>query len=223
MTTELVILVPALQRPGHVAPFLESVIETTPVPFRVVFICDPSDFSEQRAAHAAGVDTMLYSPPPGAGAYPSKINAGIRASSEPLIFLGADDLRFRPGWWEAARVELAAGASVVGVNDLIERAARPRHSTHFLITRAYAELPTIDGSRGPMHEGYEHWFVDDEFVGVAETRGAYAYASSSHVEHLHPMVGKAPDDPVYLRGRRNSRRDRRRFRGRQALWTQPEE
>lgn len=220
MTPDLVILVPALQRPGHVEPLLESVIETTPVPFRVVFICDPTDFAEQRAAHAAGVDTMLYAPPPGAGAYPSKINAGIRASSEPLVFLGADDLRFRPGWWEAARRELLAGADVVGVNDLIERPHRPGHATHFLMTRAYAELDTIDGSRGPMHEGYEHWFVDDELIAVATSRDRYAYAPDAIVEHLHPMVGKAPDDPTYVRGRRNSRRDRRRFRVRQSLWTE---
>jgi hypothetical protein len=103
------------------------------------------------------------------------------------------------------------------VNDLIRR--RRDHTTHFLVTREYAKLPTIDGQPGPMHEGYSHWHVDDEFIATAKHRGVYAYARDSHVEHLHPMNDKAPDDDTYRRGRAMARKDRKRFRVREALWT----
>ena len=32
------------------------------------------------------------------GDYAAKINEGYRRSTEPLIFLGAIDIRFTPGW-----------------------------------------------------------------------------------------------------------------------------
>jgi hypothetical protein len=38
------------------------------------------------------------------------------------------------------------------------------------------------------------------------TRGVYAHAFDSIVEHLHPMVGKAEDDDTYRLGRQHTRR-----------------
>lgn len=208
------ILVPVLARPQNVAPLLTSIRNSTPEPFRVLFICDPGDIAEQDAiAHAGG---EMISP---GGNYASKIRAGVEATTENLVFLGADDLRFRAGWLEVASSMLVGRIQVAGVNDVIRRPHRPQHATHFLMTRAYAELPMLDGKPGPLSTEYIHSFTDDDLIATATKRGVYGYAQHAHVEHLHWMNGKAPDDAIYQLGRAQFRRDRKTFATRSALWT----
>lgn len=208
------ILVPVLGRPHRVEPTLAAFTETVPSA-RVLFLADPDDLLEQRAIHAAEADHALIR-----GGYAKKIAAGVRLTTEPLVFLAADDLAPQPGWYEAARARLAGGVEVVGVNDLIpRRPGREGHATHFLMTREYAERPCIDGSPGPLHEGYDHSFVDDELIATATRRGVYAYAEDAHVRHEHPMTGTAPDDDTYRKGRKRFRADRVLFHRRSALWT----
>lgn len=206
----LAILVPVLNRPHRVRPLLEAIRESTRVPHRVLFICDPGDTAEQDAIAAEG--GWMLSP---GGTYSQKINAGVRATDEPWVLFGADDAEPRPGWFEAAT---ATGAQVVGLNDLIERPHRPEHATHFLVSREAAELPCIDGTTGPLYEGYAAWRCDDELIATATKRGMYAYAPDAIIEHLHPMAAKAPDDPTYEKGRSTARLDGKQFRRRERLW-----
>ena len=86
------------------------------------------------------------------------------------------------------------------------------------MTREYAELSTIDGGPGPFHQGYHHWFCDDELIATAGKRGVYAYASDAVVEHLHAKAGKAPDDDTYRKGEEKWELDRSIFNGRAHLW-----
>lgn len=210
----LVVLVPVLGRPHRVQPFLESLTAATPERHRVLFIADPHDGETIAAVQAAGAGLLIHG-----GTYAQKINAGIRCTSEPLLFLGADDLHFHPGWLAAAEAHLSATVGVVGVNDLGTRRVREgRHATHFLVTRTYAERGSIDDRGNLMHEGYGHQFVDDELVETARARGAIAFATDSIVEHLHPGRGKAPDDATYAKGRETAREDRALFHARQPLW-----
>lgn len=210
----MVVLVPVLGRPHRVTPVLESIAATAPGA-RVLFIPDPDDEPELAALEAAGAETLEL-----AGGYAAKINAGVEATSEPLIFLGADDLDWQDGWLEAAMQPLGGPHHVVGVNDLIpRRPARRRHATHFLITRAYAQRPCADGTPGPMSTVYHHSFVDDELIATAKHRKAYVYAPEARVRHLHPMAHTAPDDETYQRGRERFRLDRTLFYQRQHLWT----
>lgn len=211
----LAVLVPVLGRPWRVRALLDS-IEATTDEAHVVFICDHGDTDEIRAINQDGrADIPLCV----TGNYAEKITAGVGYTDEPLVFLAADDLTFRPGWFEAALAHMRDGVEVVGVNDLIpRRAGRERHATHFLMTRAYAERPCIDGSEGPLFTRYMHNFCDDELIGTATHRGVYAYAEESHVAHEHPMSGTAPDDETYRRGRMGFRQDRRRFNHREHLW-----
>lgn len=209
----LVILVPVLGRPQNVAPLLEAIRESTPEPYSVLFIVDPDDHAERRAITAANACMIV----PG-GTYAEKINEGVRTTTEPLVLLAADDIRPRSGWLSAAIEARRLGAQVVGLNDLIPRPHRPGHATHFLMTREYAELPCLDGSRGPLYEGYAHWRTDDELIATATKRGVYAYAEDARILHLHPMVGTAPDDETYRKGRATARLDGKRFARRQHLW-----
>lgn len=210
----IAILIPVLRRPANVARLLDSIRRSTPEQHRVLFVCDPGDIAEQDAIAKEG--GWMISP---GGGYAAKIRAGIAATDEPLLFIGADDLRFHPGWLQAARGRMVDGVQAVGVNDRIRRRHRPLHATHFLMTREYAELPTIDGEPGPLCELYNHSFVDDELIATATHRGMYAYAPEAVVEHRHWMNLTAPDDDIYRLGRQHFQRDRAIFRARQHLWT----
>jgi hypothetical protein len=213
--TDLVILVPVLGRPQNVAPLMDSIEESTPGA-RTLFLCDTDDDAELEAIEADGRGRWDVC----GGSYAAKINRGIVLTSEPLIFIGADDLRFQPGWLEAARGQIvAADAQVVGVNDLIERPHRPQHATHFLVTRDYATRGQMDGEKGLLCERYTHSCVDDELIATATKRGVYAYAADSHVEHLHPIAKTAPMDDTYRRSLATVTPDRRIFRKRSPLWT----
>lgn len=212
MSADLAILVPVLARPQNVAPLMESIRATTPDAW-TVFVCDPDDLYEQRAVLEAGAEFFVI-----AGSWARKINEALKGTQEPLVFTGADDLVFHPGWLEAATAKLAQGFEVIGLNDLIPRPNRPDHATHFLLTREAAELPTIDGEPGPMALAYSHERIDDELIATAKHRGIYAYAEDAIVEHLHPDVSKGEWDATYQRGRARRRDDARIFRRRSALW-----
>ena len=209
------ILLPVLGRPHRVQPVVDSIRAATAVPHEILFVCDPGDRATQDQVALAGC--RMISP---GGGYARKINEAVRATTAPLLFLGADDLTFHDGWFEAASQRLNGAVHVVGVNDLCsKRVQRGQHATHFLMTREYAELPTIDGGRGPLSEQYSHSFVDDELVATARARGTIAFARDSIVEHQHPMNGTAPDDDTYRRGRARFAQDRVLFRRRRSLWT----
>lgn len=210
----LAILVPVLGRPQNVEPFLRAVEASTPAPWRILWITDPDDAPEHAAIESVGGEMLVHG-----GNYAQKINAGVKATDEPLVFLAADDLRPQPGWLGQAILPIIdTPVQVVGINDLIPRQHRPRHTTHFVMTREYATLPCLDGTRGPLYEGYGAWRCDDELIATATKRGVYAYAEGAHVLHLHPDVGLAPDDETYRKGRAHARMDTKRFVRRQHLW-----
>jgi len=211
----LVILVPMLGRPQHVAPLLESIRSTCDA--RVLFLLTPGD--DEVAETVAG-EEHLFVEWQDTGDYARKINTGIKASAEEHIFTGASDLKFHPGWYEAACAHLAPGIGVVGTNDLGNgRTATGRGSTHMLVTRAYVEqFGTIDEPGKFFHEGYPHEFVDDEAVDTARARGAYAHATDAIVEHLHPMWGKGEWDVTYAGMSERYRAGMPIFSYRRRLW-----
>lgn len=212
--SELAILVPVLRRPHRVEPLLKAFRATTP-PARLLFICDPDDADEIAAIEREGAEFITL-----AGNYAEKIRAGVEATTESLLFLGADDLQPEPGWLKRAKAHLTEKTQVVGVNDMCsERVKAGNHATHFLLTREYALRPLPDGRPGPLCDLYDHSYVDDELVGTARRRGAIAFATDSIVRHLHPDNGTAEWDETYAKGRAMIRQDRRLFRERRSLWT----
>lgn len=212
------IIVPVLRRPHRAAPLVASIVRHTPAPFTVLFVCTANDHAEQDAVTATGCE-WVNAGPWQPGDYMRKVNLGITLTTEPLVFLAADDLRFRNRWLEHAAAELTDEHHVVGTNDLgNRRVVRGEHSTHSLLTRAYAERGTIDEPAKVLHEGYHHNFCDDEFVATARHRGAFTVAKRSVVEHLHPHWRKADDDDTYRLGQRYFARDRRLFESRRHLW-----
>jgi hypothetical protein len=211
----LVVLIPVLRRPHRVQHVLSSLHANTPEPCRALFIASPGDEEEHAAIRRCGADMIIVD-----GNYAAKINEGVRQTTEPLLFLGADDLQFHPRWLEHAKRRIKGGVMVVGTNDLCNRRVmRGEHSTHSLLTRAYTHHGTIDDPTRLLHEGYLHEYVDDEFVGTAQHRRAFASAHDSIVEHLHPQVQKAPVDELYAAQHARMRRSVGLYRQRRRLWT----
>lgn len=229
---ELTILVPVLDRPHRIRPLLESIEETTPGA-HVVFIDDAGDEIEAETLKKTLED---YKPGPffgvgrfgslrvtamiTSGNYAAKINSAVRYTTEPLLLFAADDLKFHPGWFEAAKAKLTEGIGVVATEDLCNgRVAQGLLATHPLVTRDYCARGTVDDPGKVLHEGYRHEYVDREFSETAIFRGAFAYAPDAIVEHLHPMVGKAPMDRLYHGQLRRMRQGRRVYGRRRHMWT----
>ncbi len=204
------------------APLLNSIEEATPGAL-ALFLAEAHDRPEHEALERElGREALRVRVDTGGGNYAMKINRGVSLCDEALLFLAADDLAFRPGWLEVAKSKLTDGVGVVGTNDLCNpRVITGEHSTHSLVTREYAAQGTIDEPDKLLHEGYLHEFVDDEFVETAKFRGAYAHADDAIVEHLHPMVGKAPTDALYAAQRRRMRKGRPIYAKRRQLWMSP--
>jgi hypothetical protein len=135
------------------------------------------------------------------GSFAEKVNRGFEVSDEPWLFLVGDDVRFHKGWLDQAmEVARTTGMSVVGSNDLGNPAVLAGdHATHMFISRDYVEKrgASWDGPGVVAHEGYRHWFVDNEIVTAAKRRGEWAPCLASHVEHMHPYFRKGQLDDVY--------------------------
>lgn len=226
MTGSVAILVPVLNRPQNVARLLASLEDCSPADRaavgRVLFVADEGDERELAALADAGADWITV---PDGTNYATKINRGHDATTEPLLFLAADDLRFRPHWLERALEHLDDPAiAVVGTNDLCNpRVMTGVHSTHSLVRRSYIadESGVVDEPGKVLHEGYRHEYCDDEFVQTAQARGRYSHAFDALVEHLHPLNGKAEDDATYRLGRGRTAESRRLFRQRRRKWITP--
>lgn len=205
-----------LGRPHTVAPLRQSLHESTDRA-RLLWLLTEGDAD---VIDEVGDDDRLILPPRPRGDYPVKMNAGYRASSEPLLLLGACDIRFHPGWLEACEAKVAQGFGVVGTNDLgNKRTATGKLSTHSLVTRDYADrFGTIDGP-GLLHEGYWHEFCDNELIDTAKARGQYGHAPDAVVEHLHPLWGKAEPDAMYDAALRRMGQGYALWKKRRPLWT----
>lgn len=210
---ELTILIPVLNRPHRVRPVLESATAATPCA-DVLFIADPDDTDELEVLTCEGANFIA----PG-GTYAQKINLAVREVTSPLVFTGADDIEFIPGWFEAAKAHLSEQVRVVGVTDQVTKRNRVgHHAPHFLMCREYALIPTISGGRGPFCESYGHQYVDDEFIATARKREVIHIATDARVEHRHYFNGTAEMDSTYEKGLVSKDADARMFRRRRRLW-----
>jgi glycosyltransferase involved in cell wall biosynthesis len=217
---EIAVIVPTLGRPDALGPLVENLRRTTPPAYRLCFVVDPDD----EASHSA---LAALSPAPEVlvlehgGTYPVKVNAGARATAEPLLLPTADDVVFHPGWYEAALSRFRKGAQVVGTSDLTPATEGGRHATMPIVTRSYVEDPgAAYGEKGVVfHEGYHHNFVETELWQLACHRGVAVFEPASVIEHRHPSWGTAEVDDTYRRGSLAGwGPDRALFEGRMAQW-----
>lgn len=222
MRVAIVVLIPVLHRHQRLPGLCEALrASLTACEARPLFLTSPEDAKTHRALQRLGITSYLTLPnrrEP--GDYARKINAGVSGSEEEWIFLGADDLKYWPDWCELA-IDHAhrTGATVIGTNDLGNpQVKQGTHSTHTLVHRSYANLGTADDPTRLLHEGYNHNWVDREFIETARARGEFSFCRESVVEHLHPNWKKAANDSTYRLGMEGWQQDAKLFRSRSHLW-----
>lgn len=219
------VVVPVLRRPQNAEPFMRSLRATTGL-VTAYAICDPDDEDTIQAWKAAGAEVLrgddehVSGEPPAepAHTFAQKANLGYRQTREPWLFLVGDDVRFWPGWLDQAQAAAGDRYHVVGTNDLGNpRVTSGEHAVHLLIRRKYIDGmgASWDGPGVVAHDGYRHWYVDDEIVTAAKQRGVWAPCLLSRVEHLHPAFGKADVDDVYRLGAEQAEADKKLFLARQ--------
>lgn len=219
-TEPTAVIVPVLGRPQNAEPFMASLRASTGIA-TVYAVAGPEDTAEAHQATVAAWQAAGAQVITAAGTtFAEKVNLGYRETAEPYVFIVGDDVRFHPGWLDHAQAAARdTGATVVGTNDLANpRVMAGEHGTHLLISRQYVDEhgASWDGPGAVAHEGYRHWYVDDEIVTAARQRGMWASAAGSVVEHLHPIAGKGQMDAVYELGQASADRDRELFEKRVA-------
>jgi hypothetical protein len=207
----LAILVPVLGRDHQIEPLLESIAASTESPYRVVFICSPSDPAREICL-ASDADTVIVPWEPDRADFAKKINLAYNTFEEDWYFQAATDLVFQPGWdTRAFHVARNSRCGVIGTNDLGNPSVqRGHHATHIIFSRAYIEeygSGTFDGSGAVFSELYDHQFCDTEFIQTAKLRKQFKPSLRSVVEHMHPHWGKGEMDGTYLKSERSYRED----------------
>lgn len=213
--TDVAVIVPVVGRPQNAAPFMASFVESGAAA-NVLAVANRADQASINAWITAGAAVLVTD----GHTFAEKVNDGYRNTVEPWLFITGDDVKFHPRWLTNALL-VGGRCDVIGTNDLgTLRVRNGEHATHMLIRRSYIDRygASWDGPGVVCHEGYNHWYVDDEIVTVAKTRGTWASAKSSIVEHLHPLFGRAVDDAVYALGRSRAEEDRAVFVERQRVY-----
>lgn len=215
------VIVPVLNRPQNAEPFMRSLRASTGLAY-VHAVC--SIEADGDAWAEAGADVVTMDAP--RISFAQKVNDAFKCNDNPWVFLVGDDVRFHPGWLDhAQQVARNTGAKVIGTNDLgTDRVTSGQHATHMMIARDYIDEvgASWDGPGSVCHEGYRHFYVDDEIVTAAKQRDVWAPALASIVEHLHPLFGKAENDDTYRKGQYRMQSDQRLFRKRLAEHMAPE-
>ncbi len=206
---EAAVIVPVMRRPQNAAVFMASLRASTGMA-TVYAVAHEDDADTIGAWRDAGARVLTGD----VTTFAEKVNLAYRETDEPWLFLTGDDVRFHPGWLDHAQQAAGDRYHVAGTNDLGNpRVLTGDHATHLLIRRSYVDEvgASWDGPKVVAHEGYRHWFVDDEIVLAAKERDTWVFAPGSVVEHLHPLWGKAGDDEVYALGQSSAREDRELF------------
>lgn len=219
--TAIAVLVPVLARPQNAQPLVES-LTGSGADAELWFVCSRADGEQREACRATGAPYIEASWDPCPGDYARKIQLGYQVTRTPFVLLGADDLRFHPGWDTAAlAVADEFDVGVVGTNDLGNQTTiAGTHSTHPLVARSYIETRGgyVGGQGRVYFDGYDHQYVDTELCETAKARGCYAHAVASIVEHLHVYWGKAVMDATYRKALAAGAADRALFEFRRPLW-----
>jgi hypothetical protein len=212
----IAVLIPTLGRPGNIQRVIDDLEPSAPRnAIDPIFIVEAHDVGTIQAIEDAQRPYVINER---GASYSGAINTAVERTTHPHLFIGADDLHFHDGWLEPL-LELAQDFGMVGTNDLHNPdVTRGSHATHFLVTRDYCELRTIDGQFPLLHEGYAHNFCDTEAVATAKYRGQFAPCLESHVEHIHWAWGLASMDDTYAKGAKTVHGDEALYRSRSHLW-----
>lgn len=205
------VIVPVLGRPQKPGPYATSLwASVDPARVRLTVVGEASDRKTVQAwRRVVRAQDQVLLIPTRPGTFARKVNYAYRHTKAPWLLLTGDDVEFHAGWLDAAlEVADSKGAMVVGTNDQgLDR--KGLVAPHPLISRSYVKQrgASWDGPGLVCHEGYHHAGVDHEIALVARSRGVWAYATQSVIEHHHFLGKKASMDATYRKGMSKARQD----------------
>lgn len=181
-----------------------------------MFVVEVADYAERIALEQVAsfhkVDVVEVVD---AHTWPEKVCVATEVTDAEWYLFAADDVTFTPGWWQATKqLRKVRRVGVIGTNDMANpRVLAGEHTTHPLMRRTYIErYGTVDEPGKPVHDGYQHWYVDDELVWTAKMRNAWAFCEGAKVVHHHPYFDETVRwDATYQAGEANAEKDRKLF------------
>jgi len=209
MGATLAIFVPSLNRPKSLKRLVENIRENTTVTHNMYFVI--SDDESAEILDDLGVNFWRDS----GGTWIERNNFMYKHTKEPYIFLGSDDLDFKPDWDVIALKVMEEVDGVVPVNDM-----HNPNGTSAMVSRNYIDTMSgcVDTEGVIAYPGYHHNFADTELFRTAESRHRFKYATNSIVEHLHPSAEKSKTDDTYKRAESFITQDKELFNNRSNLW-----
>jgi glycosyltransferase involved in cell wall biosynthesis len=212
--TVIAVIVPTLNRAHKVQGIIDNLKNTAQeaIPY---FVVEQHDVDTLRAIGLAGGNYIINKRAP---SYAGAVNTALEQTTEPYLFVSADDFFYHPGWLEPLLLQ-SKTHGLCASNDLHNQDVQAGElATCFLITREYAQVACIDEPGVMLHEGYTHNFVDAEVSETAIMRGQFCYCPESKVEHQHYLWGLAVKDATYDKTLVHHAQDEALFLERRKLW-----
>ena len=213
-TSLIAVLIPTLNRPHKIAGIVQNLKDTAPMatPY---FIIEAHDTATADAIDQVNAKKIVNKR---TASFAGAINTALHETTEPYLFVSADDSYYHPNWTEPL-LEKAKTYGLCAANDMHNRDVQAGNlATCFLLTREYALIACIDEPGVMLHEGYTHNYVDTEITGTAKSRGQFVYCPDSLVEHMHYLWGLAVKDATYDKTLVHINQDEALCNSRKHLW-----
>ena len=187
-TPRVAILIPTLGRAHKLEALIKNIREVTPEPHEIYFMTSDDDsigvIKENGAVHI---------PDTGRTDYVYRTNALFKATEEPFVFTGSDDVVFHKGWL----TELLRHVEHYGV--VVPDDGLNPNGTLALIGREYIKrrAKQYDYPEEIFYPEYRHAYSETELFDIAKKDDEYIRVSDSLVEHQHPDGGKSVVDDTY--------------------------
>jgi GT2 family glycosyltransferase len=201
----IAILIPTYGRSLRLESVARNIHQTTTVPHTIYFVCESSDSDSIREVHNIKEECIVVS----GGTYVSAVNSGYRATAEPFVFCGSDDITFSPDWDKVMLREMEnLKIGIVGATDEWVITKTGLHGSHFLVRRSYIQERSgvFDEKNVIYSSKYIHVMCDIETEQTAMGRGAFAM-SKAFISHKHWYMKTAEMDTTYQRPIDGQKRD----------------
>jgi hypothetical protein len=211
------VLIPSYKRGYKLNTVVDNLKKTT-TDYTLYFILEKDDLESINECKNLDCKVIINS---GYKTFASCINQAYNETTEPYLFLSADDCVYHQCWLDEAMKLMDEKTGVVGTDDMSGNPVikSGKMSVNSLVSRKYLQEHTGTMDRSyPFLYNYGHNFTDQELVETAQHRGMYKHAFNSKVQHLHWVHGTAPMDATYQTAIDRNAKDTETFNSRKHLW-----
>jgi hypothetical protein len=187
------ILIPTYKRPEKIRLLIEN-IKKTSTKATPLFIIRPDDKETEKILinkKAKYLKTFLE--------YMGCINLGVKKTSKPFIFCGADDIEFTKDW-DLKLLEVMKDEKIMvtgGIDDWTVSQSGV-HTSHPLVRRTYLGQSYWNATTNDLYcPEYNHYQGDIELEQLAHYKNVIKVCKDCIIHHNHYVNGKATEDTTY--------------------------